>query len=107
MRVPRAALWLGGAILALQVGFAVADSLRMQSERERLVQRQEQVFRAAFPEAKAVVDPELQMARQLEELKRSRGVVAGDDFLAQLTRVARESKSVRTVEYAGGRLVAQ
>ena len=107
MRLPRAALWLGGAILLLQAAFAVADSLRMQAERERLVQRQEQIFRAAFPEAKAVVDPELQMARQLEELKRSRGVAAGDDFLAQLTRVARESKSVRTVEYAGGRLVAQ
>lgn len=107
LRIPRAALWLGGAILALQVGLAVADSLRMQAERDRLVRRQEQVFRAAFPEAKAVVDPELQMARQLEELKRTRGVAAGDDFLAQLTRVARESKSVRTVEYAGGRLVAK
>jgi hypothetical protein len=34
-------------------------------------------------------------------------MAAGDDFLAQLTRVARESKSVRTVEYTGGRLVAR
>jgi general secretion pathway protein L len=107
LRIPKAALWLAGAIAALQVGLAVADSLRMQAERERLVRRQEQIFRTAFPEAKAVVDPELQMARQLEDLKRSRGLAAGDDFLAQLTRVARESRSVRTVEYAGGRLVAK
>ena len=106
-RIPRAALWIGGAIVALQVGLAVADNLRMKAERERLVQRQEQIFRAAFPEAKAVVDPELQMARQLEELKRSRGLAAGDDFLAQLTRVSREARSVRSVEYAGGKMVAK
>lgn len=107
LRIPRAALWLGGAVVALQVGLAVADNLRMQAERERLVQRQEQIFRSAFPEAKAVVDPELQMARQLEELKRSRGLAAGDDFLAQLTRVSREAKSVKSVEYAGGKMVAR
>ena len=105
--IPRAALWVGGAIVALQVGLALADNLRMKAERERLVQRQEQIFRAAFPEAKAVVDPELQMARQLEELKRSRGLAAGDDFLAQLTRVSRETRSVRSVEYAAGKMVAK
>jgi len=107
LRIPRAALWLGVAIAALQVGFAVFDNLRLKAERERLVQRQEQIFRSAFPEAKAVVDPELQMARQLEEMKRSRGLAAGDDFLAQLTRVARESKAVKSVEYSGGRMVAK
>ena len=107
LRIPRAALWLAGAIVALQLGFAIADNLRLQSERERLVQRREQIFRSAFPEAKAVVDPELQMARQLEEMKRSRGMAAGDDFLAQLTRVSRQSKSVRSVEYTGGRMVAK
>jgi general secretion pathway protein L len=107
LRIPRAALWIGAAIVVLQVGFAVADNLRMKAERDRLVQRQEQIFRGAFPEAKAVVDPELQMARQLEEMKRARGLAAGDDFLAQLTRVARESKAVKSVEYAGGRMVAK
>jgi hypothetical protein len=55
-----------------------------------------------------VVDPELQMARNLEEMKRARGLAAGDDFLAQLTRVAREQRStVRSVEYDGGRMVAK
>lgn len=107
LRIPRAALWLGGAIVALQVGLVVADDLRMKAERERLMQRQEQIFRSAFPEARSVVDPELQMARQLEELKRSRGLAAGDDFLAQLTRVARETRSVRSVEYSGGKMVTR
>ena len=81
--------------------------MRLSAERDRLVQRQEAIFRGAFPEAKAVVDPELQMARNLEEMKRARGLAAGDDFLAQLTRVAREAKAVRSVEYASGRMVAK
>jgi len=106
-RLPRAALWLAAAILAIQVAFTMADGTRLRAERERLVQRQEAVFRGAFPEAKAVVDPELQMARNLEELRRARGLAAGDDFLAQLTRVARDSRSVRSVEYTQGRMVAK
>src|SRR5688572_27846293 len=59
-RLPRAALWLGAAILAVQVALTAADGMRLASERERLVQRQESIFRGAFPDAKAVVDPELQ-----------------------------------------------
>jgi general secretion pathway protein L len=106
-RIPRAALWLGAAILAVQVALTAADGMRLEAERARLVQRQESIFRGAFPEAKAVVDPELQMARNLEELRRARGLAAGDDFLAQLTRVARESRDVRSVEYAQGRMVAR
>ena len=106
-RLSRAALWLGAAILAFQLVLTGADALRLQRERARLVERQEAIFRAAFPEAKAVVDAELQMARNLEEMKRARGLAGGDDFLAQLTRVAREAKAVRSVEYAGGRMVAK
>jgi general secretion pathway protein L len=106
-RLPRAAPWLVAAILALQLALAGVDALRLGAERDRLVRKQEAIFRAAFPEAKAVVDPELQMARNLEQEKRARGLAAGDDFLAQLTRVARESRPVRSVEYAGGRMVAK
>jgi hypothetical protein len=41
-------------------------------------------------------------------MKRARGLAAGDDFLAQLTRVAREGRGpVRSVEYSGGRIVAR
>ncbi len=106
-RIPRAALWLGAAIVVAQVALSAIDAVRLSAERDRLVQRQEAIFRGAFPEAKAVVDPELQMARNLEEMKRTRGLAAGDDFLAQLTRVAREAKAVRSVEYASGRMVAR
>ena len=105
--LPRAALWLGVALLVIQVTLLAIEGMRLKAERDRLMQRQEAIFRGAFPDAKAVVDPELQMTRNLEELRRSRGLAAGDDFLAQLTRVARESRSVRSVEYAQGRMVAK
>ena len=105
--MPRAAVWLVGVIVFAQVAFSGIDALRLGRERDRLRERQESVFRAAFPEAKAIVDPELQMARNLEEMRRTRGMAGGDDFLAQLTRVARESKSIKSVEYASGRMVAK
>jgi general secretion pathway protein L len=108
LRVPRAAVWLAGVIVAAQLAFSGYDAWRLGAERDRLQARREAIFRDAFPQARAVVDPELQMARNLDEMKRARGLAAGDDFLAQLTRVAREQRStVRTVEYDGGRMVAK
>jgi len=105
LRVPRAALWLAGAIVLAQFGFTVADSLRLERERASLQARREAIYRGAFPEAKVVVDPELQMARNLEELKRARGIASGDEFLARMTESARKrSGPVRSVEYANGRL---
>ena len=101
------ALFLLCAIVAAQAAFLGVDALRKARERARLEGQREAIFRGAFPEARAVVDPELQMARNLEEMKRARGLAAGDDFLAQLTRVARETKAVRSVEYASGRMVAR
>jgi general secretion pathway protein L len=78
---------------------------RLARERADLAARAESIFRSAFPEAKAVVDPRLQMERNLAELRRSRGLAAGDDFLAQLTHAARASAGrVRSIEYANGRL---
>jgi general secretion pathway protein L len=107
-RIPRAAAWLGVVIVAAQLAFSAFDAWRLTSERNRLESRREAIFREAFPEAKAVVDPDLQMARNLDEMKRARGLAAGDDFLAQLTRVAREGRApVKAVEYSGGRVVAR
>lgn len=105
--IPRAAVALLAAILGLQLAFSALQGLQLRRERDDLERRREAVFRAAFPEAKAVVDPDLQMARNLGELRRARGLAAGDDFLAQMTRAAREARPVKRVEYANGRLVAQ
>jgi general secretion pathway protein L len=105
LRVPRAALALAGVIVALQLVFIALDAWRLDRERTALEARRETVFREAFPDAKVVVDPELQMARNLAELQRARGLASGDDFLASLTRAARESAApLRSLEYANGRL---
>ena len=108
VRIPRAAAWLALAIVALQLAFTAGDEWRLRQERTALEARREAIFRAAFPEARVVVDPELQMARNLAELKRARGLAAGDEFLVRMTAVARASTGpLRSVEYANGKLATR
>jgi general secretion pathway protein L len=105
LRVPRAALALTGVIVLVQFAFIAADTWRLDRERAALEARREAIFREAFPEARVIVDPELQMARNLAELQRARGLASGDEFLVGLTRSARESAApVRSIEFGKGRL---
>jgi len=105
VRIPRAAVALALSIVVVQFALDGAQAWRLARERADLAARAESLFRSAFPEAKAVVDPRLQMERNLAQLRRSRGLAAGDDFLAQLTHAARASGGLaRSVEYANGRL---
>jgi general secretion pathway protein L len=105
LRIPRAAVVLAAAIALVQLAFDGAQAWKLARERSALQAQAESVFRAAFPEAKAVVDPRLQMERNLAELRRSRGLASGDDFLVRLTNAARGTQGpVGAVEYANGRL---
>ena len=106
-RIPRAAAWLAAALVLFQLGFTAFDTWRLSSERAALEARRESIFRAAFPEAKVVVDPELQMARNLADLKRERGLAAGDEFLMQMTSAARGGTPVRSVEFRNGKLATR
>jgi general secretion pathway protein L len=106
-RLPRAVPWLAAAVVLLQLGFTAFDTWRLSTERSALEARREGIFRAAFPEAKVVVDPELQMARNLADLKRERGLAAGDEFLVQMTAAARGGAPVMSVEYANGKLATR
>jgi len=103
-RIPRGATILAAVIAVLQVAFVAVDAWRMDRERLSLEAKREAIFRTAFPEAKAVVDPELQMRRNVAELRRARGLAGDDDFLGQATRAARDGASVRSLEYAAGRM---
>jgi general secretion pathway protein L len=108
VRLPRAALFLAAAIAIVQLGFVALDAARLQHERTRLEGEREALFREAFPEAKVVVDPDLQMKRNLAELRRTRGLSVEDDFLGQLSRAAREGGGpARSLEYASGKLTLQ
>ena len=105
LRVPRAAVALAASIALVQLALTGVQAWQLDRERSRLRADAETIFRSAFPEAKAVVDPVLQMRRNLAELRRSRGLAAGDDFLVRLTSAAREAPGpVRSVDYADGRL---
>lgn len=105
VRLPRAAIALAALIAIAQVGFAAIDAWRLERERADLERRREAIFRATFPEARAVVDPELQMRRNLAELRRTRGMAGGDDFLGSLSRAAHESTgAVKAIEFANGKL---
>ncbi|MEO7742351.1 MAG: type II secretion system protein GspL [Usitatibacter sp.] len=107
MALPRGAVALVAVIVTLQALFSGLAAMRLGDERANLERRREAIFRAAFPEAKVVVDPDLQMARNLADLKRARGLAAGDDFLAQMTRAANGRDTVKSIEYANGKLVTR
>ena len=103
VRVPRAVAVLAVVMVVAQLAFVAADTWRLERESDALQARREAVFREAFPEARVVVDPDLQMARNLADLQRSRGLAQGDAFLAALTRAARESNApVASLDYAQG-----
>ncbi|MGZ5067068.1 MAG: type II secretion system protein GspL [Usitatibacter sp.] len=104
-RLPRAAIVLAASIAALQLGLVALDAARLERERSTLEARREAIFRDAFPEAKVVVDPDLQMRRNLAELKRTRGITVRDDFLGRLSAAAQQSPGpARSIEYANGKL---
>ena len=104
-RLPRAAVMLAVLVAALQIVLVTVDAMRLRHEKKTLEAQSETLFRAAFPEAKVVVDPELQMQRNLAELKRTRGMTGGDGFLGLLSAAAQRSpQPARSIEYANGKL---
>ncbi len=107
-RLPRAAVILFLAIAGLQMCLVAIDAGRLRHERSTLEARREAIFRDAFPDARAVVDPDLQMKRNLAELRSAHGIAVEDDFLGRLSRAAQEpGGAAKSIEYANGKLVVQ
>lgn len=97
------AAWLAG--LNLHWG-------QLARERAQLRAQMEQTFRQAFPGAQVVVDPLLQMQRQVADLRLRAGQSAPDDFLPLLARFSlalgpRANDALAGLEYRGGRLRAR
>lgn len=67
---------LGLAILLLQLTFVAADTWRLQRERVALETNMRSLFITTFPDARSIVDPALQLSRNLNALKRERGISA-------------------------------
>lgn len=81
---------VAAAIVLLQLTFTVFDAWRLDRRRAALENEMTQIFKDAFPKAQAIVDPPLQMQRNLDAAKRDAGLGSDDDarvLLAQLTAI--------------------
>lgn len=108
----RPAAWIAGLALALHALFLVVDWTLLANEQRGLRRQMEQQFRAVFPEAVAVVDPALQMRRNLAQARHVAGRPDSGDFLPMIEQVAAGMKdlpagSLRTAAYDNGRLTLQ
>jgi general secretion pathway protein L len=96
----------------LHAAALVVDWRTLENEQRSLRQQMEARFRAAFPEAVAVVDPVLQMRRQLAEARHGAGQTDSGDFLPMIGNVAAALKelptgAVRVVSYERGRMTLE
>jgi hypothetical protein len=67
----------------------IADWSRLAYEARGLRGDMDAAFRKAFPEAKAVVDPALQMRRNIADLRRAAGEADAADFVPMLVSCRR------------------
>jgi len=108
----RPAAWIVAGALAIHTVSLVADWTLLAGEQRTLRRQMEFRFRAAFPDAVAVVDPALQMRRKLAEARHFAGLPDSGDFLPMLEQVETGMKdlpagSVRVVSYEGGRITLE
>lgn len=97
---------LAAGLLLVQLVGMNAHWLMLRQEQQRLQAAQTQALRAAFPQTPVVVDPPLQMRRQVEQLRVASGRSTPDDFLPLADRFAQAGRqlapdAVRALEYRG------
>ena len=108
----RPAAWIAGAALAIHGAALIADWVRLGSEQRAVRGQMEARFRRAFPDALAVVDPALQMRRQLAATRHQAGMPDGGDFAPMIEKVASGLRGLpvgglRTVSYESGRMTLE
>lgn len=80
-------LWLAGGAVALHLCVGVLSAVLARQSEAGLNAKTRAIFEAAFPGA-AIVDPVLQMRRQLNESRPKNGGLRDDDMLALLAALA-------------------
>ena len=88
------AIAMAAFIAVLQLGLTVIDAWRFDQGRRAIEAEMTQVFKEAFPKAQAIVDPALQMQRNLDTMKRDAGLGSADDARVALAQLAAIVKSV-------------
>ena len=106
------AAWIAGGALAIHAAAVVADWSLLRHEQSTLQRQMETRFRAAVPDAVAVVDPALQMRRKLADARHGAGVADSGDFLPMIERVAGAARelppgTLRVAAYEQGRLALE
>jgi general secretion pathway protein L len=86
-RLKPAAL-IAAIVLGVHTLLTVGDWVRLRYEAAALRTEAESQFRKAFPDAKAVVDPALQMGRGVAGLRRAAGEPDATDAIPLLARIA-------------------
>src|SRR5262245_9883344 len=81
-------LILGAAVVGAHVVMTVIDWGRLAYEARSLRNGMEATFRKAFPEARSVVDPGLQMSRNVADLRRASGQPDASDLVPLLATLA-------------------
>lgn len=104
----RPAALLAASAVAIEVAGTFCHWGVLRYEKAQLEARMNDQFRAAFPQAQAIVDPALQMRRNLQAARAAAGVPFEGDFLPLLANAARANPgarwNVKTVGYEAGRL---
>jgi general secretion pathway protein L len=108
----RPAAWIAGAALAIHGAALITDWVQLAREQRAVRAQMEARFRSVFPDAVAVVDPALQMRRQLAGSRSRAGVPDGGDFAPMIEQVASGLKDLpagglRTVSYESGRMTLE
>lgn len=106
LRPWRPALILAGVWLLLQVGMLTVEYNRLSALNADQKSQIESVYREAFPQARKIVNPKVQMERGLEKL---RGGGASEGFLALLAQAGAVLKDTQgaqlsTLRFKGNKL---
>jgi general secretion pathway protein L len=96
-------------ILGVQVLATSVDWWMLTQQKKALTTEMEKSFRQAFPDAKIVVDPSLQMERKLADLRHSSGQLDTNDFLPLLSSAVdllqrTPGGKLQALRYDGGEL---
>ncbi|MGO4814476.1 type II secretion system protein GspL [Cupriavidus sp. 2MCAB6] len=107
----RLPLALAAGLMVVQLIGMNAHWLLLRQEEQRLVAGQEQALRSAFPQIPVVIDPPLQMRRQVEQLRLASGRSTPDDFLPLADRFSQAASQLApdallALEYRGHALFA-
>ena len=94
-------------IVAVHFLATLGDWIQLKREHNRLQSAMVATFKQTFPEAAAIVDPALQMRRNLADLQRARGIAESSDFLPLLAQVAPLLRQghIQSLQYSQDQLV--